>query len=137
MRFPASGSRPKLANFNAEALTFSLKVEGDTFGYSSPSGYSYDAKLDGADVPIKGDIAGTTASVKKLGDNIYQETDKRAGKVVGVTTFTVGADGKLNVVGENKLTGPRRSGPRTRSEQRSGRLVCQWAPHRRELNPLR
>ena len=95
----------KVANFNAEALTFSLKVEGDTFGYSSPSGYSYDAKLDGADVPIKGDIAGTTASVKKLGDNSYQETDKRAGKVVGVTTFTVGADGKLNVVGEDKTTG--------------------------------
>ena len=94
----------KLANFNAEALTISLKVEGDTFHFSSPSGYSYDAKLDGPDVPIKGDIAGTTASVKKVGDG-YEETDKRSGKVVGITTFTLGTDGKLHVVGEDKTNG--------------------------------
>jgi hypothetical protein len=45
---------------------------------------------------------GATASVKKVGDNSYQETDKRDGKVVSVTTFTVGADGKLNVTSEDK-----------------------------------
>ncbi len=95
----------KLANFNAEQLTFTFKTEGDIVHYSSPSGYSYDAKLDGPDVPIKGDIANTTASVKKSGDNSYQETDKRDGKVVGVATFTLGADGKLNVVSEDKLAG--------------------------------
>jgi len=95
----------KLANFNAEALTFTYKVDGDTFHYSSPSGYSYDAKLDGPDVPIKGDIANTTAAVKKAGDNSYQETDKRDGKVISVTTYTVGADGKLSVVAEDKTNG--------------------------------
>jgi hypothetical protein len=95
----------KLSNFNAEALTFTYKVNGDTFTYSSPSGYSYEAKLDGPDVPIKGDIAGTTAAVKKVGDNAYQETDKRDGKVVSVTTYTVAADGKLNVVNEDKTNG--------------------------------
>lgn len=95
----------KLANFNAEALTFTYKVEGDTFHFSSPSGYSYDAKLDGSDVPINGDIANTTASVKKLSDSSYQETDKREGKVISVTTYTVGADGKLNVIAEDKTNG--------------------------------
>jgi hypothetical protein len=95
----------KLANFNPEALTVTLKVEGDTFHFSSPSGYSYDAKLGGPDVPIKGDIAGTTASVNKLDDGSYQETDKRGGKVVGLTTFTAGSDGKLHVVGEDKTNG--------------------------------
>lgn len=94
----------KLANFNEEALTITLNVEGDTLRYSSPSGYSYEAKIGGGDVPIKGDIAGTTASVAKSGDS-YVETDKRDGKVIGTTTFTLGADGKLNVVGEDKLTG--------------------------------
>lgn len=94
----------KLANFNEEALTVSINVEGDTFHFSSPSGYSYDARLGGPDVPIKGDIAGTTASVAKSGDS-YVETDKRDGKVVGTTTFTIGADGKLHIVGEDKLTG--------------------------------
>jgi hypothetical protein len=105
----------KLANFNAEALTFTFKVEGDTFHYSSPSGYSYDAKLDGPDVPIKGDIAGTTAAVKKVGDNAYEETDKRGGKVVSVTTFTAGADGKLNVVNEDKTNGAKTTWSATKS----------------------
>ena len=72
---------------------------------SSPNGISFDAKLDGSDTPIKGDPAGTTASVKKLSDNSYQETDKRDGKVVWVGTYTVGPDGRLNVQTENKLDG--------------------------------
>ena len=104
----------KLANFNAEALTFSLNVEGDTFHYSSPAGYSYDAKIGGPDVPIKGDLAGTTAAVTKI-DNGYLETDKRDGKVVGTTTFTIGADGKLHGVGEDKLTGSKTTWTATKS----------------------
>ena len=95
----------KLANFNAEQLTTTYKMDGDTLHMSSPSGYSYDARLDGPDVPIKGDIAGTTASVKKLADGSYQETDKRDGKVVGVTTSMAATDGKLHVVSEDKLAG--------------------------------
>lgn len=95
----------KVSNLNAEALTFSIKTSADTVSYSSPSGYSYDAKIDGPDVPIKGDIANTTAAIKKVGDNAYLETDKRDGKVIGTTTFTLGADGKLSVVGEDKLAG--------------------------------
>jgi hypothetical protein len=95
----------KAQNINAETLTVSFKTDADTLHMSSPSGTSYDAKLDGTDTPIKGDPAGTTASVKKLSDNSYQETDKRGGKVVSVSTFTVGADGKLNVVSESKLDG--------------------------------
>jgi len=56
-------------------------------------------------VPIKGDIAGTTAAVSKDGDNAYKVTRKRGGKVVGETTFTLGSDGKLNAVGHNELSG--------------------------------
>ena len=95
----------KAANINPESLTVTFKTDADTFHMTSPGGTSYDAKLDGTDTPIKGDPAGTTASVKKLSDNSYQETDKRAGKVVNVTTFTVGADGRLNASSENKLDG--------------------------------
>lgn len=94
----------KLSNFNPESLTITIKVDGDTFHFSSPSGYSFDAKVGGGDVPIKGDIAGTTASIAKSGES-YVETDKRDGKVVGVTTFSAGSDGKLHVVGEDKLSG--------------------------------
>ncbi len=95
----------KLSNFNDAALTFTVNVNGNTFQSSSPDGTSFEAKLGGADVPIKGDIAGTTVSVTKAGNNSYQQTRKRDGKVVGVTTFTVGADGKLNAVSQNKLSG--------------------------------
>lgn len=95
----------KAQNINAESLTITLKADPDMLHMSSPGGTSYDAKLDGTDTPIKGDPAGTTVSVKKLSDNSYQETDKRNGKVVSVTTFTVGPDGKLNGVSENKLDG--------------------------------
>jgi hypothetical protein len=95
----------KAENINAEALTVTFKADPDMLHMSSPSGTSYDAKLDGSDTPIKGDPAGTTASVKKLSDTSYEETDKRDGKVVWVGTFTVGADGRLSVQSENKLDG--------------------------------
>ena len=95
----------KVENVNAETLTITFKSDADMLHMSSPSGTSYDAKLDGTDTPINNDPAGTVASVKKLPDGSYQETDKINGKVVSVTTFSVGSDGKLNVVNENKLNG--------------------------------
>jgi hypothetical protein len=104
---PVSGQwKPtKLQGFNAEALTFTFKTNGDTLHMISGTGQSYDAKFGGPDVPINGDIAGTTASVKKTGDNSFQEIDKRAGKVVGVFDFSVGADGKGHGSYENKEDG--------------------------------
>jgi hypothetical protein len=95
----------KLSNFNDAALTFTINVNGNTYHSSSPDGTSFDATIGGGDVPIKGDIAGTTAAVSKGGDNAYKVTRKRGGKVVGETTFTLGADGKLNAESHNVLSG--------------------------------
>ena len=92
-------------NVSDEGLTVTLSADNDMLHLSTPSGQSYDAKLDGTETPIKGDIGGTTASVKKLGPGSYEETDKRGGKVTDVITMTVGADGKLTVKDENKLNG--------------------------------
>jgi len=92
-------------NVSDEGLTITLSADNDLLHLSTPSGQSYDAKLDGTETPIKGDIGGTTASVKKLGPGSYEETDKRGGKVTDVITMTVGADGKLSVKDENKLDG--------------------------------
>jgi hypothetical protein len=94
----------KYDNVSDEGLTSTFKTEGDTLHLTTPSGISYDAKLDGSDAPIKGDIAGTTASVTKTGDNTYVETDKRDGKVVSVTTMTLDGD-TMHVVSENKRSG--------------------------------
>lgn len=95
----------KYNNVSEDGLTVTYRTEGDTLHMSSPAGTSYDAKLDGTSAPIKGDVGGTTVSVKKLADGSYEETDTRGGKVIGVTKFSVGADGKMTVNGENKLTG--------------------------------
>lgn len=95
----------KIASVNQEAITLTLKADADMLHVSSPVGTSYDAKLDGTPTPIKGDPAGATASVKKLGDNSYEETDTAGGKVVSKTTFTLGADGKLTIVGEDPRNG--------------------------------
>lgn len=94
----------KLSNFNDAALTFTVAVSGDTYKSSSPGGTSFEAKIGGGDVPIQGDIAGTTASVAKTADG-YQVTRKRDGKVVEVTTYSIGADGKLHGSNQNKQNG--------------------------------
>lgn len=89
----------------AGSLNSTFKLDGDTLHMTSPSGSGYDAKLDGTDAPIKGDSAGTVASVKKTRDNTFEETDKRGGKVLSVTTMTVGADGKMHVVSRAQQSG--------------------------------
>ncbi|MEO6040700.1 MAG: hypothetical protein ABIP41_02255 [Croceibacterium sp.] len=94
----------KYNNISDEGLTVTFKLNGDTMHMSTPSGVSYDAKVGGPDVAIKGDTAGTTAAVTKSGDS-YVETDKRDGKVISVTTMTVGADSKLHVLNEDKRNG--------------------------------
>lgn len=91
----------KYNSVSDEGLTATFKLDGDTLHMSTPTGQSYDAKLDGSDTPIKGDMAGTIASVKKNGDSIV-ETDKRGGKVISVTTMTPASDGTLQVVSEDK-----------------------------------
>jgi len=90
----------------ADALTFSFKSEGaDTLSYSTPTGQSYTAKLDGNDVPYTGDPGTTTAALKRIG-NAIEETDKRDGKVISVAKMTVSADGKtMNVDVDDKLNG--------------------------------
>jgi len=110
-----SWSPAKVANVNQEAITLTLKADADMLHMSAPTGISYDAKLDGTPAVIKGDPAGATASVKKLSENSYQETDTAGGKVVSVTTFTLGSDGKLTIVGEDPRNGSKTTWTANRS----------------------
>lgn len=105
----------KIARVNQEAITTTFKVDGDTLHMSSPTGVSYDAKLDGTPTPVKGDPAGATASVKKLADNSYQETDSAGGKAVNVTTFTLQSDGKLTIVSQDPRNGSKMTWAATKS----------------------
>src|SRR5271165_4014615 len=84
----------KVENLSDNALLVTLKLEGDTLSMNSPTGQSYTAKLDGTDAPYKGDPGITSVSVKRMGKNSFEETDKRDGKVISVAKITVAPDGK-------------------------------------------
>ena len=61
---------------------------------TNPTGQSYTAKLGGADAPMKGDPGITSVSVKMIGKDTLEETDKRDGKVIGILKMKVASDGK-------------------------------------------
>ncbi len=89
----------------ADALVFTFKSGGDSLAMTTPTGQSYDAKLDGKDVPYVGDPGTTSVALKRIGDSI-EETDKRDGKVISVSKMTVAPDGKLMTIAvDDKLHG--------------------------------
>lgn len=94
----------KVSNASEDALTTTYKMSGDTLT-SSSAGQSYTAKIGGPEAPVQGDIGGTTVSVEKVGDGAIRETFHRQGKVISVVNSTVGADGKMAVVVEDKRQG--------------------------------
>ena len=104
----ASGSwrASKMDTLSENGLTITYKVEGGSLSMTTPTGQSYAAKLDGTDAPYKGDPGTTSVSVKSMGKNTIDETDKRDGKVISVTRMTVAADGKtMTFVVDDKLHG--------------------------------
>ncbi|MEO6153601.1 MAG: hypothetical protein ABIT09_02855 [Croceibacterium sp.] len=96
-------------NMSDEGTTLTLKTDGDMLHLTTPGGISYDAKIGGPAVAIKGDSAGTMAAVTKTGDNSFTETDILDGKTISVTTMVVVADGKLHATSEDKRDGSKSS----------------------------
>jgi hypothetical protein len=74
--------------------TFMLTMTKDGLTSKDLNGVGFDAKFDGKDYPMTGDMAHTMVSVKRLGENGFEETDKRDGKIDSVFRMTVSADGK-------------------------------------------
>jgi hypothetical protein len=103
-----SGSwRPaKMESMSENALLFTYKIEGGALTYSSPTGQTYTAKLDGTEAPYTGDPGTTSVAVKMLDKNTLEETDKRDGKVTSVQRMTLSADGKsLTIAVDDKVQG--------------------------------
>jgi len=93
-----------IADMSDNATQITYRQEGDTLSMTAPTGQSYAAKMDGSDAPYKGDPGINSVSVKKVGKMGMVETDKRDGKVVGVLTSTVSADGKsMDIKYDDKL----------------------------------
>ena len=84
----------KLESLSDNAIAWTYKVTGNEITMTNPTGQTYTAKLNGPDAPMKGDPGITSVSVKTMGKNILEETDKRDGKVISVMKMTVAADGK-------------------------------------------
>jgi hypothetical protein len=82
---------------------FTYKTAGDEFTMTDPTGDTYTAKFDGADYPVKGAFGYNAVSLKKINDHTIEETDKRDGTVLDVSTLTVSPDGKtMKIVNVDK-----------------------------------
>lgn len=89
-----------------ETLLTTYKVDGDKITMTAPTGESYTAKFGGGDAPAKGAYGYDTVSVRKLDKNAFEESDKRGGNVIDVSTMTVSANGKMmTIVDSDKVSG--------------------------------
>jgi hypothetical protein len=84
----------KVNTVSSNGLTVTYEGTANGLKMSDPNGNSYDAKFDGKDYPIQGDPGHTMVSLKRIGNDTIEETDKRGGKIVGVYRMTVSSDGK-------------------------------------------
>jgi hypothetical protein len=102
-----SGSwRINKLNESENALTNTYQSHGDELSWSTPTGESYTAKLDGKDYPVKGAYGWDSVSLKRVNARTIEETEKRDGKVLYVDKLTVSPVGKtMTVVWTSKLTG--------------------------------
>ncbi len=96
----------KFETVSDNAITWTYKVSGDELTMTNPTGQSYTAKLDGTAAPYKGDPGTDGVSVKMMGKNTLEETDKRGDKVISVSKMTLEPDGKTAKISvEDKLHG--------------------------------
>lgn len=96
----------KVNSVSDNGLLVTYEGTQDGLKMSDPNGESYDAKFDGKDYPVQGDPGHTMVSLKRIGNDTVEETDKRNGKVVGIAKMTVSSDGKwITVVFTDKERG--------------------------------
>jgi hypothetical protein len=74
-----------------EDTTF--KVSDGALAMTDRMGRSFTAKLDGSDAPYRGDPDVTSVSLKVIDSRALEEYDKKDGKVVKVSRWTIDPDG--------------------------------------------
>ena len=95
--------------YSDSALTMTLKLDGDRFSFSQPTGQSYTATLGGPAVPYTGDPGITTVSATRAGPDTVVETDMRDGKIIATNTMTTLDGKKLEDTFVDKLRGSTQS----------------------------
>jgi hypothetical protein len=98
--------RDKLNSLSMSGQIMTFKVSATGVKMSGGDGTSYEAKFDGVQVPVQGDVAKATVSLKRIGAASIEETDYNNGQLTAVFTITASADGKtLNTVYDSKREG--------------------------------
>jgi hypothetical protein len=93
------GPAPKSVTLKFDPAPGGIKLTQemvDADGKTTPGGYA--AKFDGKEEPYAGNPDADTSSPKRIDDNTYQNTWKKAGKVTIVAKVVVSADGKTLTV---------------------------------------
>jgi hypothetical protein len=93
------GPGPKSLILKFEATPAGIKLTTDGVGADGKATHGgYVSKFDGKDVPWEGNPNADTAAPKKIDDNSYENTWKKAGKVTIVAKVVVSKDGKTLTV---------------------------------------
>ncbi len=71
-----------------------LKMDGETLAMTTPTGVAYTAVVGGPEAPVTGDPGWTTVSLTRTGPDTLIENDYRDGKLTGVFTYALAADGR-------------------------------------------
>jgi len=96
----------KVNSVSSNGLTVTFRSTVNGLKMSDQNGRSYDAYFDGNDYPVLGDPGHTRVWVKRIGTRMIEETQRRSGKIVGVSRMTVSTDGNsINVEYTDKERG--------------------------------
>ena len=79
----------KIERADEALLTITMKETDGVLHVNEGTGESYDARIGGPAVPIKGDRDGTMVSLRRTAPMTIVKTDTAKGKVVWVTTMVV------------------------------------------------
>ena len=89
-----SGSwREELQEASDNLLVFTIEGDDHGISLSTPTGESFTANFDGKDYPYKGNAGITSVSLRRIDARTFEETDKRNGKAIAVSTYKISSDG--------------------------------------------
>ncbi len=79
----------KLEDVTDAALTFTFKSTAEAISMKSGTGEWYEAKFDGKDYPFKGGAPGRTIALKRVSENMIEESIREDGKPIVLSQVTV------------------------------------------------
>jgi len=94
---PGPPYKSRTVKVEAHGEGIKVTVEGVP-GDGSKHGYSYSANFDGKDNAVTGSPMIDMVAYKKIDDNTFEGTSKKAGKVVSTVRIAVAKDGKTMTV---------------------------------------